>query len=137
MHIIWNENQLGIEPSDSGKLSCEIDESKIINYKNETRWMFGIYDRGTKEVRIFYVDNNRTKESLLPIIKKNIFSNYNNLANNSDPNDEIFSTRIYSDCFQSYQVSDINHIGYILHKANHSIWFGQGHFHTNSIEGME
>jgi len=61
MHKIWKENKLGLEPSESGKPSCEIDESKIANHKNETRWMLGIYDRGTKEVRIFYVDNNRTK----------------------------------------------------------------------------
>ena len=114
MHKIWKEYKLVLKPYESGKPSCEIDESKIVNYKNETRWMFGIYDRDTKEVRIFYVDNNRTKESLIPIIKNNIFSNYNNLLNNSEPNDEIFSTRIYSECFQSYQVSDFNEIGYIF-----------------------
>ena len=26
--------------------------------------------------------------------------------------------------------------GYILHRANHSVWFGQGLFHTNSIEEL-
>ena len=55
MHKMWNNKKLGFEPTDLGKSYCEIDESKIINYNNETRWMFGIYDRGTKETRIFYV----------------------------------------------------------------------------------
>ena len=27
-------------------------------------------------------------------------------------------------------------MGYILHRVNHSVWFGQGLFHTNSIEGL-
>ena len=26
-------------------------------------------------------------------------------------------------------------MGYKLYKVNHSVWFGKGHFHTNSIEG--
>ena len=42
MHKIWSEKQLGMEPTIRGKSYCEIDESKIINYNNETRWMFGI-----------------------------------------------------------------------------------------------
>ena len=82
------ENKLGIEPCENGKSYCEIDESKAITYNNETRWMFGIYDRGSKECRIFYVDNNRTKETLLPIIKNNIFTPYNSIVNNNDPNEE-------------------------------------------------
>ena len=27
-------------------------------------------------------------------------------------------------------------MGYILHRANHSVWFGQGLFHINNIEGL-
>ena len=73
--------KMGLEPNDRGKSYCEIDESKIINYNNETRWMFGIYDRGTKEIRIFFVDNNRTKETLLPLIKKNISKYYQSIDN--------------------------------------------------------
>ena len=69
MHNEWNQTQLGTEPCNNGKCYCEIDESKIINYNNETRWMFGIYGRGTHDIRIFYVDNNRTKETLIPIIE--------------------------------------------------------------------
>ena len=32
-----------------------------------------------------------------------------------------FPTRIYSDCFQSYQTVDFNRIGFIVHKINHSL----------------
>ena len=64
--------------------------------------MFGIYDRGSKDCRIFYVD--RTKETLLPIIKNNIFTPYNFIVNNTDPNEGQYSTRIFYDCFSSYQV---------------------------------
>ena len=135
MHKNWENNPLGVEPCINGKSYCEIDESKIINYENQTRWMFGIYDRGTKDVRIFFVDNNRTKETLLPIVKANIYSVYQHLDSNEDPNHDSYPTRIFSDCFQTYQVGDFNQLGFILHKVNHSIWFGQGHFHTNSIEG--
>lgn len=101
MHKLWNEKQLGTEPCINGKSYCEIDESKIINYNNQTRWMLGIYDRGSHEIRIFFVDNNRTKENLLLIIKKNNYTYYNSIINNEDPNDEIYPTRILSDYFQT------------------------------------
>ena len=32
-------------------------------------------------------------------------------------------------------LSDFNELGFKLYKVNHSVWFGKGHFHTNSIEG--
>ena len=44
------------------------------------------------------------------------------------------ATGIYSDSFETYQVSDFNNLGYILHKVNHSIGFGHGEYHTTSIE---
>ena len=72
--------------------------------------MFGIYDRGSKDCRIFYVDNNRTKETLLPIVKNNIFTPYNFIVNNTDPNEGQYSTRIFSDCFSSYQLGDFNQL---------------------------
>ena len=25
---------------------------------------------------------------------------------------------------------------YVLHRVNHSVWFGQGNFHTNTVEGL-
>ena len=67
----WNEKKLGTQPSQNGKSYCEIDESKIVSYNNEAQWIFGIYDRGSKEVRIFYVDNNLRQDIILPIIKNN------------------------------------------------------------------
>ena len=69
--------------------------------------MFGIYDRGSKEVRIFFVDNNRTKEALLPIIKENINTYSNHIWNNVDINPETPVTKIYSDSFSTYQVSTL------------------------------
>jgi len=27
-------------------------------------------------------------------------------------------------------------MGYKLHRVNHSVWFGQGLFHTNTVEGL-
>ena len=61
---------------------------------------------------------------------------YNSVINNQDENEHFPATRIYSDCFLSYQVNDFNSSGYILHRANHSVWFGQGSFHANNIEGV-
>ena len=56
-HNIWNINQLGIEPDETSKSRIEVDESKIVTINNEVRWMLGITDRATKEVRIFYLNN--------------------------------------------------------------------------------
>ena len=41
-----------------------------MTYSNNVRWMFGLVDRGKYGIRIFYVDDNGQKETLLPIIKK-------------------------------------------------------------------
>ena len=41
--------------------------------------MFGLYDRGSKDIRIFFVDNNRTKDTLLPIIKNNVYTYYDHI----------------------------------------------------------
>ena len=89
---------------------------------------------GNFPVRIFFVDNNRTKEKLLSIIKDNIYTYFNHIQNNVDVSPETQATRIYSDSFSTYPVSDFNKLGYILYKVNHSISFGYGQFHTNSIE---
>ena len=134
MHKTWKDNLLGMESCENRKSYVEIDESKIVSYNGEVRWMFGLYERGSKEIRIFFVDNNRTKETLLPLIKDNVYTYYDHIRNNIDINLERPATRIYSDCFATYQVSDFNNLGYILHKVNHSIGFGYGQYHTNSIE---
>ena len=69
--------------------------------------MFGIINRATKEARVFSVLNNRTKENLLPIIKNNIATDENAINEEEElSEDESVKTRIYSDCFSSYQAND-------------------------------
>ena len=86
-------------------------------------------------ISIFYVDDNRQKETLLPI-KKNVYINALRVNNNIDIDDIELPNRLYSDSFQRYQISDFNRIGFILYRNNHSLWFAQGSFHTNTIEGV-
>ena len=120
----------------------EIDESEIIGNQNKILWMFGMIDRSDKEARVFCVMNNRTKENLRPIIKDNIVTineqenDVNEEEEESIINEDTLKTRIYSDCYSSYQQSDFDEMGYILHRVNHSVWFGQGLFHTNTVEGL-
>ena len=141
-HEEWKKRPLGMEPSTNGVARVEIDESKIIGNQNKILWMFGMIDRADKEARIFCVMDNRTKENLLPIIKENIYtSNESENEENEDLDENInldisLKTRIYSDCYSVYQTNDFKDMGYILHRVNHSVWFGQGLFHTNSIEGL-
>ena len=89
--------------------------------------MFGLIDRYNKDARVFCVMSNRTKEKLLPIVRDNVYTN--------DMNDET-KTRIYSDSFATYQEEDFENLGYKLNKVNHSVWFGIGLFHTNTVEGL-
>ena len=72
MHLYWQNNLMGMEPSTGGKSRIEIDESKVITNDNITRWMFGLVDRGNYDIRIFFVNDNRTRKTLLPIIKNNV-----------------------------------------------------------------
>ena len=136
MHYNWSKKLLGEDGilDDNGYISCEIDESEIIGNQNVIYWMFGIIDRGTKEARVFCVLNNRTKENLLPLVKNNIITD--EINNVVMPEDENVQTRIYSDCFRTYQVNDFKDMGYILKRINHSVWFGIGLFHTNNIESL-
>lgn len=92
----------------------------------------------TKKCRIFCVCDNRSRESLLPIIKANV-DTYNDLNEyNSLENIHNYSlcTRIYSDCWSVYQQSDFMDLGFLLHRINHTLWFGSGLFHTNTVEGL-
>ena len=134
MHSKWKENFLGNVNSELGYGSVEIDESEIIGNSNEIYWMFGIIDRKTKNARVFCVLNNRTKERLLPIIWNNVLTEEN--EENNLPEINSIKTRVYSDCFSSYQVNDFKEKGYLLKRVNHSIWFGYGLFHTNNIESL-
>ena len=114
---IWNKSLLGLEINTSlGYSSVEIDESKIISSNNEIYWMFGLVDRQTKEARIRCVLNNRTKQKILPIVKKYIYNNID--EENMDLEDEDLSneqlstaTHVFSDSFRSYQIEDFKNLG--------------------------
>ena len=96
--------------------------------------MFGMISRKTKESCVYCVLNARTKNNLLPILKKNIIT--------CDEKDEDLNekysikTRIYPDSFSSYQSNDFKNAGYILKLVNHSVGFGYGLFHTNIVENL-
>ena len=126
MHLKWSKSLFGEDGilDKNGYISCEIDESEIIGNNNVIYWMFGIINRATKEARVFCVLNNINKENLLPIIKNNIATDENENNEDEDLSEaESVKTRIYSDCFRSYQVNDFKEMGYILNRVNHSVWF--------------
>ena len=125
MHQDWDNNLMSQHPVEIGKAHIEIDESKIINYDGDIRWMFGLVNRGNYDIRIFFVNNNRTRNTLLPLVKKNVYTYYNSVINNQEENDELRATRIYSDCFLSYQENHFNNSGSILHRVSHSVWLRQ------------
>lgn len=129
-HLQWNRTKLALDPAENGHPSVEIDETALIGNSNSVIWAFGIIDRATKQTRVFCFMNDRRKETLNPIIKKHV-----NTIPPINGNNE-FQTRIYSDCFSSYRENDFNHMHYVLHRVNHSVWFGQGNFHTNTAEGL-
>jgi hypothetical protein len=94
----------------------------------------------TKEAKIRYVLN-RTKQKLLPIIKKYIYSNIHeeDIALDDDElsNEQIsIATRVFSDSFRSYQIEDFKNIGLIFKRVNHRVWLGIGTLHTNTIESL-
>lgn len=136
MSNYWNSNNKAIEPCLDGKSKIEIDESKFITYGGTVRWMFILVDRPKYDIRIFYAIDNRQKETLLPIVEQNVYTFPNRVYNNENGNNINLPTRSYSDCFQSYQETDFNQLGFKLHRINHSLWFVQGSFHTNTIEGV-
>lgn len=108
----------------------EIDETELIGNSERILWLFGIIDRGTKDARVFSVMDHRRKENLIPIVVKNVHTEINYI-------DGIdFRTRVYSDCFSAYREEDFENLGYLLNRVNHSIWFGRGLFHTNTVEGL-
>ena len=102
--------------------------------------MFGMIDRYTKNAHFYCILDNRTKESLLPIIKKDVFTcddiKVNNYHSAKDLHNNCFSTRIYSDCWRAYQPADFKEMDFVFHRINHSVWFGRGNFHTNTVEGL-
>ncbi len=104
----------------------EIDESSFSKkpkynrgHRFKHRWVFGMHVRGTKETRLFYVDN-RTRHTLLPYILGHA---------------QIGST-IFSDNYGSYFT--LNNYGYHHQMVNHAANFVDRHtgVHTNAIEGQ-
>ena len=72
MHIFlnkWSHNQLGTETAENCKPRIELDESKIVTFDNQVRWILGFVVSGTKEVLIYYINNDRTKEKFYLLLK--------------------------------------------------------------------
>ena len=123
---------------DLGYARVEIDERKKISSGKDIYWMFSLIDRNTKEERIRCVLKDRIKHKLLPIVKQYVYT-CDILDEDGDINmdeDECIQTRIFSDCFRSYQPNDFKNLCYILKRVNHSIWFGAGSLDTNTIESL-
>ena len=74
MHKKLNLNPMSHEPCSDGKSKIEIYEFKFISNNNSVRWMFGLVDKGIYDIRIFYLDDNRQKGTLLYIIKKYVYT---------------------------------------------------------------
>ena len=70
MHKSWSTKMLAEEPNEEGYSTIEIDESCIIDNSNVVYWMFGLIQRNTKEAHIYCVLNDRTKNTLLSLDKK-------------------------------------------------------------------
>ena len=117
-HKKWNNEQMGLEPDITGVSRLEIEESPIIGNANNVLWMFGIIDRVDKNARVWCVMDDRLKQKLLPYVKNNVYTPPNN-------NDNEFKTQIYSDCYSVYRQEDFSTMGFVLHRVNHSVWFGQ------------
>ena len=90
--------------------------------------MFGIIDRSNKNCRVFCVMDNRSRESLLPIIKNNVATVMDikeiRYESQEDIHKYCMSTRIYSDCWAAYQPNDFKEYGFLLHRVNPVVWAG-------------
>ncbi len=77
--------------------------------------------RADKNCRVFCVMDNRSKESLYPIIKNNVATVMDIKNNNYNSKEELqnkcLSTRLYSDCWGAYQYSDFKNLGYLLQRV--------------------
>ena len=133
MHKRWSTTMLSEAPTDEGFSTIEIDESSIIGNSNIVYWMFGLIQRITKEVRIYCVLYDRTKNNFLSLVKNNVSTE--NIDNDLSE-EESCKTRIYSECFASYDIDDFRNLGFILKRVNHSVWFGYELFHTNNVESL-
>ena len=74
-----------------------------------------------KEARVRCVLDKRTKENLLPLIEKYVYTN--DIYEEGNVSEELsIKTRVFSDCFRSYRVSDFNELGFILKRVNFWCW---------------
>ena len=117
MHKKWENNILGIEPSDKGLPSIEIDGSKIIGNSEKIIWMLGMIDRVDKEAQIYCVMEDPTQETLLNLVKNNVY-----MINDNLDDDNTFNKRIYSDSLASYQPLTFKEAGYKLHRVNTTLF---------------
>ena len=76
------QNKMGMEPGLSRKSRIDIDESKIFTFEITIKQMFCLIDRGNYDIHIFFVNDNRTKETLLPIIKNNVLTPFPSIIYN-------------------------------------------------------
>ena len=72
----------------------EIDDSKIIANSDRILWIF---DRFEKEAYVYCVMEDRTQNTLLDLVKENLFT-----INDDFGHDETLNTLIYSYLFASY-----------------------------------
>ena len=91
-----------------------------------TTKFFGCFiDRSTKECRVFTVLDNIDKETILPLITKNVATCYDKIEMESRSNAYLrrycLST-YYSDCWRAYNPIDFKIKGFYLLRVNHSIW---------------
>jgi hypothetical protein len=70
------------------------------------------------------VGNDRSSETIKPIIEKHVLSDINN------------PTRAYTDSWRAYNFLHDNDSPFRHIVVNHSKDFGKGVFHTNNIEGF-
>ena len=102
----------------------EIDESKFGKSKYNRReitgqWVFGMFERGSKRVKMIAVEN-RDKTTLVGIIKEHI----------------KLGTTIHSDCWAAYQT--LNEEGFVHKTVNHSEIFvnPDDGVHTQNVERL-
>ena len=120
MHENWKKEPLCYINNDGDIPRCEIDESKLVGNQDKVYWMFGIIERKTKDCRIFTVLDNRTRESLVPIVVNNVYTadDLSEYDNNEDIHLYSLSTRAYSDCWAAYNESNFKEKRFILHRVN-------------------
>ena len=129
IHSYWSLNPLGIFPAEKGIPRVELDETHLGTFNGVQMWVFGMYDRSTKDIRLFTVGNNRTKEYLLSYILYNVSTYIDRDDISSDLHRNLIRkedvrTRIYTDCFKAYNTEAIESYGFAHRKVNHSITFG-------------